>query len=163
MIFVTLGTQKFQLNRLLIELDRLVEQKLLNDDIYAQIGNSTYYPKYYSYSKLLSRDDYERMINECDLLITHAGVGTILQGLKLKKKIIVFPRLERFNEHVDDHQLQIASNFANKNYVLMCKDESDLEKMINGAINFTSKYQNNESSNKIVDFIINYLSGLDGD
>ena len=131
MIFVTLGTQKFQLNRLLIELDRLVEQKLLNDDIYAQIGNSTYYPKYYSYSKLLSRDDYERMINECDLLITHAGEGTILQGLKLKKKIIVFPRLERFNEHVDDHQLQIASNFANKNYVLMCKDESDLEKMIN--------------------------------
>ena len=163
MIFVTLGTQKFQLNRLLIELDRLVEQKLLNDDIYAQIGNSTYYPKYYSYSKLLSRDDYERMINECDLLITHAGVGTILQGLKLKKKIIVFPRLERFNEHVDDHQLQIARNFANKNYVLMCKDESDLEKMINESINFTSKYQNNESSNKIVDFIINYLSGLDGD
>lgn len=126
MIFVTLGTQKFQMDRLLQEVDRLISEKKISDEVFAQIGYSTYLPKNFKYVKFLDDVNFQEYIENCDLLITHAGVGNIVNGLKLHKKIIVFPRLKRFNEHVDDHQLEIAEHFERKNFVLLCTSVSSL-------------------------------------
>ena len=56
----------------------------------------------------------KKKIRECDVLITHSGVATIIAGLKNDKKVIVVPRLAKYGEHVDDHQVQIAESFLNK-------------------------------------------------
>lgn len=130
MIFITLGTQKFQMDRLLQGIDSLISEEKITDEVIAQIGHSTYIPKNFKYTKFLDDIKFQECIENCDLLITHAGVGNIIKGLKLNKKIIVFPRLKKFNEHVDDHQLEIAEHFEKKKFVLLCTSVEDLHSEI---------------------------------
>lgn len=126
MIFIVLGTQKFQCNRLLQEMDKIIERGLISDRVIAQIGNSDYIPKNYSYFTFLCNDEFNKYIKSCDLLITHSGVGTIIKGITSDKPVIVFPRLSKYKEHIDDHQLEIAIAFSRCNYVLMCGEDDDL-------------------------------------
>jgi len=74
-----------------------------------------------------------KIIKSCNLLITHSGVGTIIEGLNFGKPVIVFPRRKEYGEHVDDHQLQIAEAFEKKNYILVCREEDQLEKVIKSS------------------------------
>ena len=57
-------------------------------------------------------------IGKADYIITHGGVGTITDALKLGKKIIAVPRLSKYKEHVNDHQLQIIENFSEKGFIV---------------------------------------------
>lgn len=133
MIFVTVGTQKFQLDRLLHKIDKLAEAKSLDEEIFAQIGHSEYIPQHMQYSRFLTKEEYERHIAQCDLLITHSGVGTIISGVKKEKPVIVFPRLSKYGEHIDDHQIQIAESFCAQNYVLLAQEHDDLMSLIQKA------------------------------
>lgn len=130
MIFVALGTQKFQFNRLLQMIDQLLDEGKINDSVFAQIGNSDYKPVNFRYVSFLEKNEFEKKIKECDLLITHSGVATIIAGLKNEKKVIVVPRLSKYGEHVDDHQIQIAQSFSDLNYVMMYTEGDDLEVLI---------------------------------
>ena len=58
MIFITLGSQKFQFNRVLIKIDELVEKGLLKEQVFAQIGYSDYKPKFYEYKDFLDREEF---------------------------------------------------------------------------------------------------------
>ncbi len=126
MIFVVLGTQKFQFNRLLKEIDYLIENGTIKDNVYAQIGHSDYVPQNFDYVTFLDKANFEKAILEADMIVSHSGVGTIISGLKLGKPIIVIPRQARFEEHIDDHQIEIAESFEKMKYILMCKDEKCL-------------------------------------
>ena len=112
MIFVALGSQKFQFNRLLKELDKLVEQGLIKEDIFAQTGYSDYIPKNYKFKNFLDRDEFSKVMNECDKVITHGGTGAIIGAVKKNKKVIAVPRNKKFNEHVDNHQYDIVDAFS---------------------------------------------------
>ena len=133
MIFVAVGTQKFQFNRLLKAVDDLIEQGQLDSDVFAQTGHSDYVPKNYKFKDFISKDEFESCIDRCDLLITHSGVATIITGLKLEKPVVVVPRLAKFGEHVDDHQFQIAESFSTKNLLLMCKEQDNLADIVQEA------------------------------
>lgn len=126
MIFIVLGTQKFQLNRLLQKMDEYIEQGLITDEVYAQIGNSTYKPKYFDYKEFMDKKEFDTTIAKADVVIAHSGVGTIITAIHAEKPIVVYPRLAKYKEHVDDHQLDIARAFEKKKYVLCCYEEDDL-------------------------------------
>lgn len=130
MIFVTLGTQKFQFNRLLTMIDELIKSGEITDEVFAQIGNSDYTPSFFRYVRFLPKNKFDEYVEKCDLLITHSGVSTIVTGLLLRKKIIVVPRMKKYGEHVDDHQIQIAEIFSEKNYVVMFEEHEKLEDCI---------------------------------
>lgn len=130
MIFVALGTQKFQFNRLLQMIDQLLADGKIAEPVFAQIGNSDYEPRNFQYASFLDKNELEKKIRECDVLITHSGVATIIAGLKNDKKVIVVPRLAKYGEHVDDHQVQIAESFSKQNYVIMCTENDKLEELI---------------------------------
>ena len=70
-------------------------------------------------------------IKEADYIITHGGVGTIIEGINLGKKIIAVPRLKEYKEHVNDHQLQIIDRFDEEGYILPLKDFDKLDLHIN--------------------------------
>lgn len=131
MIFVVLGTQKFQLNRLLQKLDEYVEKKMISDEIFAQIGSSTYKPKYYKYAEFMDKKDFDETIRKADVIISHSGVGTIITAINAQKPVVVYPRLVKYKEHVDNHQLDIAKAFETKKYVLCCYENDDLLEKIN--------------------------------
>lgn len=133
MIFVALGTQKFQFNRLLQIVDRLIDEEKITESVFAQIGNSDYKPQNFEYSLFLSKSEFENKIKKCDVLITHSGVATIIEGLKNNKKVIVVPRLSKYGEHVDDHQVQIAQSFSEQNYVMMYTESDELDLLIKEA------------------------------
>lgn len=130
MIFVILGTQKFQLNRLLIKLDELCKKGDIKEEIFAQTGHSDYIPQNYEFTAFLDRDIFEEKIKESSLVITHSGVGSIVTAINSGKPVIVFPRMSKYKEHIDDHQLEIAEAFSKKNFVLICEEEDDLAELI---------------------------------
>lgn len=153
MIFISLGTQKFQFNRLLKYIDEKIKSQEISEEVFAQIGYSTYIPQNYRYKEFLDKKEIESIIEESDLLITHAGVGTIIAAMKHEKPIIVVPRLSRFEEHVDDHQLQIAEAFSSKNIIISNGEKmEDLIDNINKAKQF--KFEKYISSNKKIQSII---------
>lgn len=129
MIFITLGSQKFQFNRLLKEIDRLVENDTIKDEIFAQIGYSDYKPKNYNYKSFLDRNEFSEIMDKCDKVITHGGTGAIIGAIKNDKKVIAVPRLRKFGEHVDDHQLQIIKEFVDMGIIEGCFNESELEQV----------------------------------
>lgn len=149
MIFVATGTQKFQFNRLLSKIDVLIDDNKISEDVFAQVGHSTYVPKHYSYGKFLSKEDYEKNMESASVVISHGGVGTILEARDMGKKVIVVPRLSKYGEHVDDHQLDITKKFSEKKIILMCEDEQldDLPEKIKQTQNLTfSNYKRNNAS-----------------
>lgn len=111
MILITLGSQKFQFNRLLKEVDELIKEGKIEEEVLAQIGYSDYIPQEYQSIKFLEREEMANKIEEANLIITHGGTGAIITALKKGKKVIAVPRMKQFNEHVDDHQLQIVKQF----------------------------------------------------
>jgi len=130
MIFVTLGTQKFQMNRLLKLVDGLFSDMKLHKQVIAQIGQSNYEPKHFVFHKFLEKEEFVRYISQAEIVITQGGVGAIMTALKFKKPTIIVPRLAKYGEHVDDHQREIAHAFAKKGYVICCDDGDNLEKLI---------------------------------
>ncbi|MFQ8661852.1 MAG: PssE/Cps14G family polysaccharide biosynthesis glycosyltransferase [Clostridia bacterium] len=117
MIFVTVGSQKFQFNRLLIEIDKLIENKSIKEKVFAQIGVSEYIPKNYEYTDFTTQDEFSEKIDEANLIITHGGTGVIVNALKKGKKVIAIPRLSKYGEHVDDHQIQLIKEFEEMNFI----------------------------------------------
>lgn len=131
MILVTVGTQKFQMDRLLKAVDALACSGALDGTFFIQSGHSTYAPEHCQYASFLKKEEMEEKMDQCSVLLSHAGVGTILMGLKRGKKVIVVPRLQKFGEHVDDHQIEIAESFAKAGYIRMVRDTDALAEEIN--------------------------------
>ncbi len=130
MIFVTVGSQKFQFNRLLKKIDELIEKKVITDKVFAQIGVSDYKPVNYEYVDFMTQEEFIKKLEECNLLITHAGTGVIVNAVKREKKVIATPRLAKFGEHVDDHQIQLIQQFDELNFIEPCYELDDLEKKL---------------------------------
>ena len=159
MIFISLGTQKFQLNRLLKEVDELIEKKCIKDNVFAQIGHSTYIPKNYKWVNFLSQKEFEEKINGCDIFISHGGVGSITSGLKLNKKIIVYPRRMEYKEHVDNHQLEIAYKYKELGYCMCVDEQNSIFDCLKEIDKYVSNYSDRRCKgieNTIIDFIKKY-------
>ncbi len=127
MIFVVTGSQKFQFNRLLEKIDDLAGKGIITGKVFAQTGYSNYRIKNYEFSDFLSRDDFEKKMHESSVVITHGGTGAIIGAVKKGKKVIAVPRLAKYKEHVDDHQVQLLKQFDEMNIICSCYDLDDLE------------------------------------
>ena len=133
MIFVALGSQKFQFNRLLKAVDVLQT----DEEIFAQIGYSDYKPRNYKYKEFLDREEFVTWEDKADIVITHGGTGAIIGAVKKGKKVIAVPRLKKYGEHVDDHQIQLIGQFRNRM-------DGDLQKALEVVKNTTyNEYKSN--------------------
>lgn len=163
MILVTLGTQDKKFYRLIKEIDKLIEQKKIKEEVIVQAGSSSNYKSdRMKILNLIPMDEFDNLLKECSLLITHGGVGTILNGLRNNKKIIAVPRLKKYKEHVNDHQLQIVSNFSDEGYILKVENINTLYDVIKYSKIFKpKKYEENnkEFVNNLSKEIDNYLKG----
>lgn len=158
-IFITLGSQKFQFNRLLEAVDDLCENGIFeSEDVFAQIGYSDYLPKKFNYKKFLDRDEFSREMDKAQIIITHGGTGAIIGAVKKRKKVIAVPRLAKYGEHVDDHQLQLIEQFDELNLICSCQDVSKLENALDTVQK--TNYNNYESNtSNIISSIEDYIKG----
>lgn len=151
MIFITLGSQKFQFNRLL----KAVDQLQTNEEIFAQIGYSDYEPQNYKYKRFLDRDEFEKVMEDSDIVITHGGTGAIIEAVKKKKKVIAIPRLKKYGEHVDDHQIQLVRQFKNLNLIYACEDMNLENALLAVRMNEYREYQSN--TDRIIESLEDFI------
>jgi len=150
MIFVILGTQKFQMNRLTKIVDGLAPG--LGEPVVAQIGQSDYEPENIRFHRFLGKAEFDGLIAGADLIITQGGVGAVMTALKCRKPVIIVPRLAKYGEHVDDHQREIAQAFVKKGFVLCCDDGDDLGALIARAkgARFPEYVSSTDNINRII-------------
>lgn len=157
MIFVTLGSQKFQFNRLLKKIDELIKSNIITDEVFAQIGYSDYKPLNYKYKQFLSREEFIECEGKADIVITHGGTGAIIGAVKKGKKVIAVPRLAKYGEHVDDHQLQLIEQFKEQNLICGLQDCNELDKSIDYVKNHKFR-QYVSNTNVIIDSLEQYIN-----
>ena len=158
MILVTLGTQDKSFKRLLDAIQKEIDKGNIKDRVVVQAGCTEYESNDMEIFDLIDRDKFSELIKECDLLITHGGVGSILTGLKNNKKIITAPRLKEYKEHTNNHQLEIIEKFAIKGLILPLYDFDKLDEVLKEVHKFKpKKYQSNTDnmSKLIEDYIDN--------
>jgi len=125
MILLAVGTQ-FGFDRLVKTVDEAIRQRLIHDEVFAQIGPGGYLPRYMKHVATLEKQDFDAKLNLCEGVISHAGIGNISLALKLGKPLLVMPRLKEYGEVVNDHQLHTARKFEELGHVLAAYDESEL-------------------------------------
>ncbi|MCO4660555.1 Glycosyl transferase CpsG [Streptococcus infantarius subsp. infantarius] len=144
MIFVTVGTHEQPFNRLIKEVDRLVETGIIKDEVFIQTGFSTYEPKFCQWSRLISFDQMSEFMQKADIIITHGGPATFMSAIANGKKPIVVPRQEKYNEHVNDHQVDFAQQVKERyDSIEVVTDISELGNYLNRDL----KIDGNGSSN----------------
>lgn len=136
MILVTLGTQDQKFYRLLDAL----ENSNIKDKIIVQAGGSSdYQSKKMEIFRFIDYKEMEKYIDDADLIITHGGTGSIIMPLQKGKKVIACARLEKYGEHINDHQKELVSVFAEEGYILEFSDGDDIDELIKKSKSFKPK------------------------
>ena len=149
MIFVTLGTQDKDFSRLLKAIDKEIEKGTIKEKVIVQAGHTKYESKNMEIFDLIPTDEFNEIIEKCDLIITHGGVGNILSAIKKNKPVIAAARLKKFKEHTNDHQKQIIGEFSKQGYILELRDFGKVGKMIEKAKTFKAKKFKSNTNNMI--------------
>ena len=129
MIFVTIGTQ-LPFDRLIKIIDELAPQ--LNEEVVAQVYQCGFMPKNIRTIDFLAPDEFNTLFDKARLIISHAGMGTILSALQKDKPIIVFPRIAALGEHRNEHQLATANKFKELGSVYVAMNENELRTLLLG-------------------------------
>jgi UDP-N-acetylglucosamine transferase subunit ALG13 len=124
MILVTVGGQ-LPFDRLIHAVDRWAMDSG-RDDVFAQIGNSTRPPSHVTWERFLSPSDFQAKARESELIIAHAGIGSILTALELEKPIVVMPRRAHLGEHRNDHQWATVKHLGGRAGLTAVADEGEL-------------------------------------
>jgi UDP-N-acetylglucosamine transferase subunit ALG13 len=156
MIFVVLGTWEMPFVRPLVEIDRAAQQGLLAQPIVVQCGKTAYASSQMRLVPFFGKEQLELMYEQAKLVICQAGVGSIMLGLKKRKKVIAIARRARFDEHIDDHQLEILNVFSTIGAILPWNGDGDLPSVLARADGFVpAEYP--FAQEKISSAILNYL------
>lgn len=127
-IFVTVGTD--------LPFDRLV--RTLDDwapahpefEIFAQIGETSFRPQNIPYTHFIEPPEFKQRFQESDLIVSHAGMGTILSSLSFQKPLLVMPRIAAKGEHRNEHQLATAKHLKALNKINVAPDEKELLRIL---------------------------------
>lgn len=167
MILVTLGTQDKDFSRLLKAIDKEIKKGNIKEKVIVQAGYTKYHSDNMEIFDLIEPEKLHNLVKRCSLLITHGGVGSILDGIKNGKKVIAASRLKKYKEHTNDHQKQIVKKFAEEGYLLELRDMQKLDKMLEKVKSFKPKKFKSNTDNfikGIEDYIKedNHTSWLNG-
>ena len=148
MIFVTVGTHEQPFNRLIQKIDELKKDGIIQDDVIIQTGFSTYEPKCCQWSKLMPYQQMVKNVTDAHIVITHGGPSSFIMPLQIGKTPIVVPRQHKFEEHVNDHQVEFARNVAKKmGTIILVEDISKLGKIITNYDEIVASMEHGMSSN----------------
>lgn len=131
MIFVTLGTQDKEFKRLLVSIEEYAKE--YDEEVVVQAGYTKYESSILKIYDFLSQEEFEKYMSEADIVVTHAGVGSILTALKYGKPIVSAARSVEYKEHTNDHQKEILGRFDDEGYVIALQDFTKMKEAIQHA------------------------------
>lgn len=139
MILVLLGTQNNSFHRLLEEIQRNMDNGNIKEEVVVQKGYTKFESKNMKMYTQVTLDEMRKMIDNADLIITHGGVGSIIESIEKNKKVIAVPRLKKYKEHVNDHQLDIIKSFDELGYIMGLNGVEELEETLKKVQQFHPK------------------------
>jgi UDP-N-acetylglucosamine transferase subunit ALG13 len=123
-IFVTVGAQA-PFDRLIRAVDEWAVARG-RSDVFAQIGSTDFLPKSISAKKFMDPLEFRKCVETADVIVAHAGMGSIITALECGKPIIVMPRRGSLKETRNDHQVATASYLSKHGRVTVAMDEEEL-------------------------------------
>lgn len=147
LILVALGTQDKTFERLIQAVEKQIQLGNIKEEVIVQAGQTKYESKVMEIFDFIDMEKFDALLDKCNILITHGGVGTIISALHKKKKIIAAPRLEKFGEHTNDHQLQIIQSFTASGYILPLYDFNKLDEVLKQTEDFEIKSYKSNTKN----------------
>ncbi|MFC4558009.1 PssE/Cps14G family polysaccharide biosynthesis glycosyltransferase [Virgibacillus kekensis] len=139
MIFVILGTHELPFTRLVKEIERLKKEGFIKEEIIVQSGHTNYSSDLLTIQPFMSYEEMESIYDRARLIITHAGTGSVITGLKKNKKVIAVARLKEYGEHNDNHQLELVDVFKEKGHILEWDDRTPLQEVMKSVEEFSPK------------------------
>ena len=139
MILVLLGTQNNSFHRLLEEVQKNIDNGNIQEEVVVQKGYTKFESKDMTIYDELPIEKFNELIEKADLVITHGGVGSIISSVTRGKKVIAVPRLKKYNEHVNDHQLDIIQTFDEMGYIIGIQEVQQLGEAIKKVKEFKPK------------------------
>lgn len=130
MILVTVGTQ-LGFDRLIEAMDRLAPD--LGTAVIAQTGNGHYVPCNMETHEKIEPSRFEPMVKAAEVIVSHAGIGSVLTAARYGKPIVLLPRRASLGEHRNDHQMATVRKLQGRSGILIAQDESELEERIREA------------------------------
>lgn len=143
MILVTLGTQTQPFTRLL---DR-IEKSKIEEEIIVQAGHTAYKSSRMDIRGFIDMDEMQSITEKARIIVTHGGTGSIIGGLKKGKIVIACARLQKYGEHLDDHQLEIVNTLSQNGYILELHEHESLDEVLKQVSTFKPKEFISNSTN----------------
>ncbi len=125
MIFLTVGTQ-FPFDRLLKAVDKALEGNFIDEEIFAQVGETSYKPRNFESVNFLDKSLFDSYVRKASGVISHAGMGAITMALENEKPLLVMPRRKKYGEVVNDHQVAIAKRLEELDHFLVAYEAEEL-------------------------------------
>ncbi len=120
MIFVTVGMHHQGFDRLISAMDAVAES--LDEPVIMQIGAASYEPTHAEWFRFADGKKVDELIASARVVVGHAGSGTIITSFRYQRPLIVVPRRAMHNEHVDDHQLDLAQALAEQGKIYIVSE-----------------------------------------
>lgn len=136
MIFVTVGSLD-PFDRLIKAVDQWIAETSSKEKVFAQIGTGSYAPANCEAVRFLTPGRYREIFQESRLIVSHAGMGTIITALELLKPIIIMPKRADLGEQRNDHQLATVRHFRRSQQIIVAETDEDLPKVLNQALSST--------------------------
>lgn len=135
MILVTVGSHTQGFRRLVEEMDKIAPE--LGEPVLMQTGFTRYTPRNTKYFKFVDEASMDKLLSEASIVVAHGGAASLMKALFLGKPTVAVPRLRKFREHIDDHQLELAQALAEKGKVIVVEDIADLKNAVEKARRLT--------------------------
>lgn len=140
MILVLTGTQEIPFRRLVDGIISFASESTCEQEFVIQAGSVVVKsaPNFEVFD-YCAHDKLMKLVADADFIVTHAGTGSIISGLRLGKKVIVMPRMKKFFEHNDDHQTEIAKLFLSSGFVLVWEEGEEFSSVLQRLKEFSPK------------------------
>ncbi|MCC5821675.1 MAG: hypothetical protein LAT64_00130 [Phycisphaerales bacterium] len=159
MIFVTVGHQ-MPFDRLVMAVDAWAG-RAGRADLFAQVGDAKYEPSHMEWVRSMSGQEFRDRVADAELVVAHAGTGTILTALELGTPILVMPRFAQLRETRNDHQIATARRFHELGKVSLAKDEQELSGVLDRLAEIRSGPRiPAEASAELIDVVRGFIFGL---
>lgn len=158
MIFLTVGTQ-FPFDRLVRAVDDIIGEGLISETVFGQIGQNACEPRNFEAVARMEKAEFDKHLTQASAIIGHAGMGTISMALNHHKPLLAMPRLKKYGEVVNDHQLDIARKFSQLGHILAAYGVEDLPQGVRRLADFVPK-QRRPAAQAVADRVRRFLSGV---
>ncbi len=156
MIFVTVGGSSHDFSRLIKKVDEIKPN--LDEKIIMQIGDTKYKPNHTRFFRYTSNAKINDLYKKSRLIIGHAGIGTIITAYSYDKPMIIVPRQKKYNEHYDNHQLEISKKLEKENIGVVVYNIENLENVLNKDY---KKIRSFNTKNKLISKLNDYIKNIE--